>query len=148
METFRGHTSLPRRLRNPVVAIGNFDGVHRGHAHIFQQARQLAAGLDGESVVLTFDPHPAKVLAPTYAPPLITPLARKLELIAAAGVDVTVVEPFDRAFAGKSAEEFVHGVLVADLGAKQVVVGYDFTFGRRRSGNVQLLRDLGAAARL
>ena len=143
MDTFRGHTSLSRRLRNAVVAIGNFDGVHRGHAHIFHQARGLAAGLDGESVVLTFDPHPAKVLAPAYAPPLITPLSRKLELIAAEGIDATVVEPFDRAFAGKAAEEFVRDVLVDALHARQVVVGYDFTFGKKRSGNVQLLADLG-----
>src|SRR5262245_46227374 len=99
METFRGHTSLPRRLRNAVIAIGNFDGVHRGHAHIFGQARQIADGLGGESVVLTFEPHPAKVLAPEFAPPLITPLVRKLELIAQTGIAVTVVEPFDRAFA-------------------------------------------------
>jgi riboflavin kinase/FMN adenylyltransferase len=143
MDTFRGHTSLSRRLRNAVVAIGNFDGVHRGHAHIFKQARGLAAGLGGESVVLTFDPHPAKVLAPSYAPPLITPLQRKLELIAAEGVDVTVVEPFDRAFAGKSPDEFARGVLVDGLGARHVVVGYDFTFGAKRSGNVQLLAELG-----
>src|SRR5437879_11763988 len=101
MDTFRGHTSLSRRLRNPVVAIGNFDGVHRGHAHIFQEARRLATGLGGESVVLTFDPHPAKVLAPTYAPPLITPLARKLELIADEGLDGHGVEPFDREFDGQ-----------------------------------------------
>jgi riboflavin kinase/FMN adenylyltransferase len=143
MDTFRGHTSLTRRLRNAVVAIGNFDGVHRGHAHIFGQAKRLADGLDGEAVVLTFDPHPAKVLAPAYAPPLITPLERKLELIAGAGIDATVVEPFDRAFAAHSAEEFVRLVLAEGLGAKHVVVGYDFTFGQKRSGNVQLLADLG-----
>src|SRR4051812_5401912 len=107
MEPFRGHTTLSRRLRNPVVAIGNFDGVHRGHAHIFQEARRLAAALAGESVVLTFDPHPAKVLAPAYAPPLITPLDRKLELIAAEGIDATIVEPFDRAFAARPADDFV-----------------------------------------
>src|SRR3954469_13333078 len=131
MDTFRGHTSLTRRLRHAVVAIGNFDGVHRGHAHIFHEARGIAAGLGGESAVLTFDPHPAKVLAPAYAPPLITPLARKLELIAAEGIDATVVEPFDRAFAAKSAEEFVRDVLVDGLSARHVVVGYDFTFGSK-----------------
>ncbi len=145
METFRGHTSLPRRLRNAVVAIGNFDGVHRGHAHIFREAKRLATELGGEAVVLTFDPHPAKVLAPAYAPPLITPLARKLELIAAEGIDVTVVEPFDRAFAAKSPDEFVRGVLVDALGARHVVVGYDFTFGQKRAGNTQLLAEEGRA---
>jgi riboflavin kinase/FMN adenylyltransferase len=143
MDTFRGHTSLSRRLRNAVVAIGNFDGVHRGHAHIFQQARGLAASLDGESVVLSFDPHPAKVLAPAFAPPLITPLSRKLELIAAEGIDVAVVEPFDRTFAARTPDAFVKEVLADGLGARHVVVGYDFTFGAKRSGTVQLLADLG-----
>jgi riboflavin kinase/FMN adenylyltransferase len=144
MDTFRGHSSLPRRLRNAVVAIGNFDGVHRGHAFIFQQAHERARSLDGEAVVLTFDPHPARVLAPTFAPPLITTLARKLELIAQAGIDVTVVEPFDRALAAHSAEAFVQEVLVDGLGARHIVVGYDFTFGHKRSGTVQLLGELGA----
>jgi riboflavin kinase/FMN adenylyltransferase len=143
MDSFRGHSSLPRRLRNPVVAIGNFDGVHRGHVHIFRRAQALARELDGEVVVLTFDPHPAKVLAPAYAPPLITPLDRKLALMADAGVDAVVVEPFDRAFAGHSADEFARGVLAEGLGARHVVVGYDFTFGAKRSGNVDKLVELG-----
>lgn len=143
MDIFRGHSSLPRRLRDPVVAIGNFDGVHRGHAALFEQARRHAHHLHGEAVVLTFDPHPAKVLAPSYAPPLITTTARKLELIAATGVDVTVLEPFDRAFASRSPEAFVREVLADGLGARHVVVGYDFTFGQKRSGTVELLGELG-----
>src|SRR5262250_2278876 len=144
METFRGYTTLPRRLSSPVCAIGNFDGVHRGHAHIFHQAKQWASSLGGEAVVLTFDPHPAKVLAPSYAPPLITPLLRKLELIAACGMDAVVVEPFDRAFAAHSAEDFARGVLADGMCARHVVVGYDFTFGAKRSGNVDGLRALGS----
>ncbi len=143
MDTYRGHSSLPRRLIEPVVAIGNFDGAHLGHAFIFREARRLARERSGETVILTFDPHPAKVLAPTFAPPLITTLPRKLELLGAAGVDVTVLEPFDRALAAKSAEEFVRQVLVEGLGARQVVVGYDFTFGAKRSGDVHTLATLG-----
>jgi riboflavin kinase/FMN adenylyltransferase len=147
MDTFPGHTAVTlagRRLRSPVVAIGNFDGVHRGHAHIFHEAKRIAAGLGGgaEAVVLTFDPHPAKVLAPSYAPPLITPLHRKLELIAREGIEVTVVEPFDRAFAQKSPETFVDEVLVAALGVRAVCVGHDFTFGAKRAGTVELLVEL------
>jgi riboflavin kinase/FMN adenylyltransferase len=142
MEIVKGHRSLTRRLRAPVIAIGNFDGVHRGHAYLFRETRRLAA-TTGESVVLTFDPHPAKVLAPAFAPPLITPLARKLELIAATGIDVTVVEPFDPHLAAKSPGEFVDEVLVAALGARHVCVGYDFTFGRARSGTLLLLEELG-----
>lgn len=153
MRIARGVKSLLHKLRTPVVIIGNFDGVHRGHVHLFEEAEALARSLAdpaegqaaGEVVVLTFEPHPAKVLAPAYAPPLITPLARKLELIAEAGVDVTVVEPFDRAFAAQSPTEFVDRVLVAGLGARRVCVGYDFTFGSRRSGSVQTLTELGHA---
>jgi riboflavin kinase/FMN adenylyltransferase len=143
MDIFRGHNQMPRALRNPVVAIGNFDGVHLGHASIFEQARRLADGHEGEAVVLTFDPHPAKVLAPAFAPPLITPLSRKLELIAATGVSATVVEPFDRTFAARSPDQFIDEVLVKGLGAKHVIVGYDFTFGQKRAGTVQLLAELG-----
>ncbi len=93
MDIVRGYEALSRPLRSPVVAIGNFDGVHRGHAHIFATARAHAHG--GELVMLTFDPHPAKVLAPTLAPPLITPLSRKLELCADAArrMGVTSVHP-------------------------------------------------------
>lgn len=154
MDIYRGHNLLPRRLREPVVAIGNFDGAHLGHVHIFREARRLAqapageasggpAGTARETVVLTFEPHPAKVLAPTFAPPLITTAGRKLELLAAAGVDVAVIEPFDHALAAKSAEQFVREVLVDGLGARQVVVGYDFTFGAKRSGDVRTLATLG-----
>jgi riboflavin kinase/FMN adenylyltransferase len=143
METFRGYTTLPRRLSSPVCAIGNFDGVHRGHAHIFHQAKQWASSLGGEAVVLTFDPHPAKVLAPAFAPPLITPLSRKLELIAAEEIDVTVVQPFDKAFAARTPVQFVDEVLVGGLGVKGVCIGHDFTFGSKRAGTVELLAELG-----
>jgi riboflavin kinase / FMN adenylyltransferase len=141
MDIVRGYEALSRPLRSPVVAIGNFDGVHRGHTHIFATARAHAHG--GELVMLTFDPHPAKVLAPSLAPPLITPLARKLELCAQAGVDVAVVQPFDVAFAALSPEEFVDRVLVRGLEARHVCVGHDFTFGRKRAGTIERLRELG-----
>jgi riboflavin kinase/FMN adenylyltransferase len=143
METVRGHRALDRRPTRPVVAIGNFDGVHRGHAHIFHQAKRMALAGGGQAVVLTFDPHPAKLLAPTLAPPLITPLGRKLELIAAEGIDLTVVEPFDHALAALSPEEFVTRVLADGLGTVAVCVGYDFTFGAHRSGTTATLAQLG-----
>jgi riboflavin kinase/FMN adenylyltransferase len=144
MEIASGYRALPRPLRQPVVAIGNFDGVHRGHAFIFERARQLADEAGGaDVVVLTFEPHPAKVLAPAYAPPLITPLPRKLELIAATGVDVTVVQPFDPAFAARTPGQFVDEVLVGGLGARRICVGHDFTFGKKRSGTTDTLHELG-----
>jgi riboflavin kinase/FMN adenylyltransferase len=147
METVRGHRALTRRLSRPVVAIGNFDGVHRGHAYIFQEARRLAREAGGEAVVLTFDPHPAKLLAPRFAPPLITSTERKLELIAEAGIDVVVVERFDRALAALSPEAFAVGVLGPDgIGARRVCVGHDFTFGAQRAGTVATLQTLGRTA--
>jgi riboflavin kinase/FMN adenylyltransferase len=140
----RGIDKLERPLRDPVVAIGNFDGVHRGHAFLFAEARRLAKG--GEAAVLTFDPHPAKVLAPSFAPPLITTLERKLELIAETGIDACVVQPFDSEFAAHTPTQFIEEVLVRGLRVKEVVVGWDFTFGQRRAGNVETLRADGRFA--
>jgi riboflavin kinase/FMN adenylyltransferase len=126
------------------VAIGNFDGVHLGHQALIAEARAHARAPDA-AVALTFMPHPARVLAPAKAPPLIMPLDRRLALLAQAGAGVAVVEPFTRDFAAVEAQSFVADVLVRDLGASDVVVGYDFTFGRGRAGNVQRLQEWGTA---
>jgi riboflavin kinase/FMN adenylyltransferase len=144
VEIVRGYKSLARAPRNPVVAIGNFDGVHRGHEAIFRLIREQAAAQAGESVVLTFEPHPVKVLAPALAPALITTYARKLELIAAAGIDLTLVQPFDAGFAAMLATDFVKDVLVGALGARAVCIGYNFSFGRGRAGTPEMLRAAGA----
>jgi riboflavin kinase/FMN adenylyltransferase len=130
-------------LRAPTIAIGNFDGVHRGHQALIARARSLAAGEGGETTVMTFDPHPAKFFAPHLAPPLIAPLSRRLELLAEIGADVVIVEPFTAAFAGLSAEAFVAEVLHRDLGARHLVVGPDFSFGHGRRGDAALLSSLG-----
>jgi riboflavin kinase / FMN adenylyltransferase len=143
MEVFRGHRDIGRALRSPAVAIGNFDGVHLGHQALLERARARAAALGGESAALTFEPHPAVVLAPHLAPRLITTTERKLELIAAAGIEVCVVEPFDRGLAGLAPEGFARSVLADAIGARSVVVGFDFTFGHRRAGTTALLRTLG-----
>jgi riboflavin kinase / FMN adenylyltransferase len=126
------------------LAIGNFDGVHRGHQELVRVARALAGPLAGAAAVLTFTPHPARVFAPALAPPLIVSLERRLELLAVAGVDVAIVEPFTPAFASIEAEAFVRDVLAARLGAREIVVGYDFSFGRGRRGTPASLRALGA----
>lgn len=143
MVVFPGHRAVARALRAPAVAIGNFDGVHRGHVALLERARARAAAGGGQSAVLTFEPHPAVVLAPRLAPRLITPLDRKLELLSAAGIEACVVEPFDRDLAGLSPAEFARIVLADAIGARTVVVGFDFTFGHRRAGNTALLRELG-----
>jgi riboflavin kinase/FMN adenylyltransferase len=135
---------LGRPLRAPTVAIGNFDGVHRGHQALIASCRDQARATDGEAVVLTFDPHPARFFAPALAPPMITPLPRRLELLAEAGADLVIIEPFDAALAALEAEHFVEQVLRDDLGARHLVVGYDFTFGHGRRGTPPLLATLGA----
>lgn len=144
MDTYRGTSSLGRRLREPVVAIGNFDGVHIGHQQLLALARDRARARGGEAVVLTFDPHPARVLAPHLAPPLLSTLPRKLELLAEHGIDACVVEPFTRELASLPAGDFVDQVLCDALDAREVVVGYDFTYGRGRGGTIETLRASGA----
>src|SRR4051794_17035885 len=146
MKVVRGRqriaAELGRLLRAPTVAIGNFDGVHRGHQALVQAARAQADALGGEAVVLTFDPHPAHFFAPHLAPPMIAPLTRRLELLADAGADVAIIETFDAAFAAIEADDFVQTVLGRELGARHVVVGYDFSFGQGRHGTPALLTTL------
>jgi riboflavin kinase / FMN adenylyltransferase len=133
MEVFRSLQATAGALRGCAVAIGNFDGVHLGHQALFALARQLAGGRGGKAAALTFEPHPVRVLRPDLAPPLLTPLPRKLELLAARGLDAAVVQPFDRDFARSDAEAFVGRDLAGHLGASDVVVGHDFTAGRART---------------
>jgi riboflavin kinase / FMN adenylyltransferase len=143
MDVFAGHRALTRPLRAPAITIGNFDGVHLGHAALIAQARAAAATHGGEAVVLTFDPHPTRVLVPHLAPPLITTRARKIELLAAAGADATVIEPFDAALAALPPERFLEDILLGTFGARHVVVGGDFTYGKARGGTIETLRAAG-----
>jgi riboflavin kinase/FMN adenylyltransferase len=126
-----------------VLTAGNFDGVHVGHQRIMQIVTARARALEGTSLVYTFDPHPRRVLTPERPPKLLTTLEQKLELLAALGVDVVVVEPFDRAFAQQSAERFVREVLHARMRPVEVYVGYDFHYGRDREGSMRTLTELG-----
>ncbi len=127
-----------------VLTIGAYDGVHRGHQAIIAAVRQQAAELQAQSVVVTFDRHPASVVRPESAPKLLTDLDQKLELLEATGVDATVLVRFDLEQSAESPDAFVERVLVGALGAQRIVVGDDFHFGKGRSGNVALLRELGA----
>ena len=128
-----------------VVTIGAYDGVHLGHQAVIAQVRRLAAEQGCHSVVVTFDRHPATVVRPESAPRLITDLEQKLELLAATGVDATVLITFDQRRSQEPADQFVQDVLVDGLAARAVVVGEDFHFGHNRSGNVPLLRSMGSA---
>jgi riboflavin kinase/FMN adenylyltransferase len=145
MEVFRSleEAKASGALRGCAVAIGNFDGVHLGHQRLLAVARERARSRRAQAVVLTFDPHPVRVLRPQLAPPLVTPLPRKLELLAAHGVDATVVQPFDLAYAATPAAGFVTRDLAGGLGCADVVVGYDFTAGHERA-RVEALRPLFA----
>ena len=137
-------TQRPWADQRSVITIGAYDGVHRGHQAVISEVKQLAIEHRCRSVVVTFDRHPASIVRPESAPKLLTDLDQKLELLAATGVDATVLVRFDEQQSFESATDFVERVLVQCLATRTVVVGADFHFGRQRSGNVALLRELGA----
>jgi riboflavin kinase/FMN adenylyltransferase len=142
MEIIRDLADI-KALKNPVVTIGNFDGVHMGHRQIFQKLKQAAADLHGESVVITFAPHPLKVLPSGKDLRLISTYEEKELLLEASGIDYLVVIPFTEQFAALTARKFVSEILVGSIGIKKLIVGYDYAFGRKREGNIRLLRQLG-----
>jgi riboflavin kinase/FMN adenylyltransferase len=132
--------------RGGILTIGNFDGVHLGHQEMLRRIVERARALDAPSVVLTFDPHPTRVLHPQRAPRLLQTLRQREEAIAALGVDALVVVPFTREFAAMPAEEFVRDLLGRCLGAREVHVGTAFAFGCGKRGDVALLSRLGEEA--
>ena len=145
MRVWRSLEDVPSDLEQTVVTVGNFDGVHRGHQHVITRARELAQQLNLRDVVaVTFDPHPIAVLRPEHAPPTLTTIDQRVELLSRHGVDDVLVVPFSREIADWSPETFVEEVLVETLHASGVVVGANFRFGKRAAGDVALLRQLGA----
>ncbi len=134
----------PPTWRSPVLALGNFDGLHRGHVKIIERIQRGANERAGMSVVLTFDPHPPRIVRPDKAPPLLMTKAQKLDALARAGVQGTAVVRFTREMSQWEPERFVRTVLVEWLRVAEVWVGADFLFGRDRSGNFTVLRSLGA----
>jgi riboflavin kinase/FMN adenylyltransferase len=141
MRIHSGLSDTVHQLTHGALAIGNFDGVHLGHQALFKAA---FAGSGAPLAALTFEPHPARVLAPQYAPPLICERARKLELLESCGVTDVVEQKFDKAFAATEPFRFVE-MLIA-TGASEVVIGHDFTYGKSRAGGIESLRE-GLAAR-
>jgi riboflavin kinase/FMN adenylyltransferase len=141
---WRSLDEVPEDLGRTVVTVGNFDGVHLGHQHVIRRAGEVAAALGLDRVVaVTFDPHPIAVLRPEHAPPTLTTMARRLELLGEAGVTEVLVVPFSREIAAWAPERFVHEVLVDGLHARAVVVGANFRFGSRAAGDVGLLERMG-----
>ncbi len=142
MELFRNIDEITKTFDKPVVTIGNFDGVHLGHQLLFSEVVGKAYRNGGTSVVVTFDPHPLKVLRPDGIK-LISTTSQKIELMRFAGIDALVILPFDHDFARTPAQDFVDRILVRTIGVKELVVGYDYAFGKGRTGNIDFLRQQG-----
>ena len=140
MKIIRGLDEISTPFQRAVVTLGNFDGVHIGHQALFHAVIEKAESIGGTPVAITFDPHPMKVLQKENPPPLITLLEQKIELIGRTDIDVLIVIPFTRQFAGLSPREFVEDVLIRKIGMAAVVVGRDYTFGKNRQGNIDALR--------
>jgi riboflavin kinase/FMN adenylyltransferase len=138
----RDDEPIPSALHGAVVAIGNFDGVHRGHQRLIEAVRELAARLSRPSAVLTFEPHPRLFFTPGATLFRLTPEPEKIALLQAHGLDGAFIRRFDESLAGLSAEEFVTRLLIGHMGAAGVVVGHDFHFGRGREGNPARLEAL------
>jgi len=145
VHVWSGLGDVPSDLGRSVVTLGNFDGVHRGHRAVLGQLVDQATTRSANAVVVTFHPHPVAVLFPDRAPKQLTSLDQRLALIAASGVDATLVIEFTTEFAHLSPQEFVEQVFVGALHACAVIVGEDTRFGGRNTGNVDTLRELGAA---
>ena len=139
MKIFDHLNKIKEPFRNAVITIGNFDGVHIGHQALFHEVIETAESIGGTSIAMTFDPHPIRVLKQNGHPPLITLYEQKAELIERTQIDVLICIPFTRAFATLSAEEFVKDLLVDKIGMKAIVVGEDYSFGKNREGNIDLL---------
>jgi riboflavin kinase/FMN adenylyltransferase len=137
--------SFRESLPHPVVTMGNFDGIHRGHQEIFRSLKREAEAKAGTALVITFFPHPLKVLHPDRAPRLITSLQDRVELMECCGVDRVLCIPFDLDFASWDAERFVREILVRKVGTKKVLVGEDFRFGRNREGGLRFLEEKGGS---
>jgi riboflavin kinase/FMN adenylyltransferase len=145
MERVRLDTPAPRGWPEPAVTVGNFDGVHRGHQSLVAEAVREARARDGTAVALTFDPHPSRVLSPDRAPATLMTLDQKAEVLAELGIDCLAVLPFTFALSRESPADFARMVLRDAVGARVVVVGENFRFGRGRAGDLALLETLGGS---
>jgi riboflavin kinase / FMN adenylyltransferase len=146
VKLYRDPAALPDQVRGGAVAIGNFDGVHHGHARIVEELVAAARRVGGAALVFTFDPHPAWLLRPEQAPPPLTWTNRKAALLTELGVDAVLAYRTDEALLRLSAREFFDQLLVGGLRARGVVEGRNFFFGRDRQGNISVLQDYCAAA--
>jgi len=140
MVIINGIENLTEKYRHVVLTIGNFDGVHIGHQKIFANVRESAEAAGGTAMAVTFDPHPLKIITPERRVRILTPFAEKARLMEFFGIDVFLSLHFDREFANMTPDDFIRNVIVDRIGAKEVIVGHNYSFGRGKKGGTSLLR--------
>ena len=143
MEIIKGIENLKRSFRKPVVTLGNFDGVHLGHQQILKRVMEEASKIHAEGVVITFEPHPLKVLAPEKFLPLLTPFRKKMMLIEKSGIETVLCIDFSLVFSEVSSLEFIKNILVQKVKVNKVIIGYNYHFGKGQRGDAQTLKDAG-----
>jgi riboflavin kinase / FMN adenylyltransferase len=143
MQTFHNLDDVPRDFGPALVSVGNFDGVHRAHRHVIDEIVRRAKAGNAPSVVVTFEPHPSRILRPDHNLKLLTPGPEKLRLLEATGVDAVLLLPFTRDLSLMTPHQFAHEILKKRLHAREVHEGYNFHFGHKAAGNIHVLRDLG-----
>jgi riboflavin kinase / FMN adenylyltransferase len=143
MRIIRGTKNITSPIPYPVMAIGNFDGVHVGHQTLFRKTAELALVHGGTSIAFTFEPHPLKIIAPEKAPPLLTHFKKKMELIESCGINMVICADFTRKFADQQPRDFSKNILFEKIAVKEVVVGFDYAFGRGREGTIPYLKKMG-----
>jgi len=142
MDIILGIENLKRPFNNPVVTLGNFDGVHLGHQTIFRKVKEEAQKNNGEGVVITFEPHPLKVLSPQKCPPLLTPFRKKIMLIEQSRIDTVFCIEFTLGFSKLSPFDFIKNILIDKVKVKKIVVGYNYHFGRKQRGDIEILKQI------
>jgi riboflavin kinase / FMN adenylyltransferase len=143
MLTFHHLDEVPGAFGPTFVSVGNFDGVHRAHRHVIDKIVQRAKAANARSVVVTFEPHPTRILLPDHDLKLLTPLPEKLQLLESTGVDAVLLLPFSRDLSLMTPHEFAHDILKKRLRASEVHEGYNFHFGHKAAGDIHKLRELG-----
>ncbi len=143
MNVFHKLDDVPRDFGPTIVSVGNFDGVHRAHRHVIDEIVRRARVGNAHSMIVTFEPHPARILHPDYNFKLLTPLPEKLRLLEATGIDAVLLLPFSRDLSLMTPRQFAHEILKKRLHAREVHEGYNFHFGHKAAGNIPMLRELG-----
>lgn len=142
MKIIQGSKKLTKKLTHVVLTLGNFDGVHKGHKKILKKTIDIANKKNGTSILYTFEPHPVKILAPDLAPQLLQTQRQKIEALEHLGLDILIIEPFTKDLAALNTSDFFEKIILQKVAAKEIVIGYDFTFGQHRAGKVDDLAKL------